>query len=121
MKLIFVYLSGTGNYGICYGGETKINEQSPLQGFTDANLAMDLTVRKSTTGILFQLFGDPISWGSRRQHATALSATDAEMYAASEVSREAIWLKTILGELNIDVGQIPIFCNSRCAIRIIER
>ena len=120
VKLIFAYLSGTNNYGICYGGEMWINEQSPLQGFTDANFAMDLTARKSTTGILFQLFGGPISWESRRQRSTALSTTDADIYAASEGSREAIWLKTILGELNIDVGQIPIFCDSRCAISIIE-
>ena len=82
--------------------------------------SMDLAARKSTTGILFQLFGGPISWESRRQRSTALSTTDADIYAASEGSREAIWLKTILGELNIDVGQIPIFCDSRCAISIIE-
>ena len=97
-----------------------IREQSPLPGFTDANFAMDLIARKSTTGILFQLLSGPISWGSKRQRATALSTTDAEIYAASERSREAIWLKTILGELKIDVGQIPIYCDSRCAISIIE-
>ena len=97
-----------------------IREQSPLQGFTDANFAMDLIARKSTTGILFQLLSGPISWGSKRQRATALSTTDAEIYAASEGSREAIWLKTILGELKIDVSQIPIYCDSRCAISIIE-
>jgi hypothetical protein len=120
VKLIFSYLAGTGNFGIRYGGEMANREQSPLQGFTDANFAMDLIARKSTTGILFQLFGGPISWGSKRQRATALSTTDAEIYAASEGSREAIWLKTILGELKIDVGHIPIYCDSRCAISIIE-
>ncbi len=120
VKLIFAYLAGTTNYGIRYGGEMAINEESPLQGYTDANFAMDLVARKSTTGILFQLFGGPISWGNKRQRATSLSTTDAEIYAASEGSREAIWLKTILGELKIDVGQIPIYCDSRCAISIIE-
>jgi hypothetical protein len=120
VKLIFSYLAGTGNYGIRYGGEMVNREQSSLQGFTDANFAMDLIARKSTTGILFQLFGEPISWGSKRQRATALSTTDSQMYAASEGSREAIWLKTILGELKIDVGQIPIYCDSQCAISIIE-
>lgn len=120
VKLIFAYLAGTINYGICYGGKEVINETLPLQGFTDANFAMDLVARKSTTGLLFQLFGGPISWGSRSQRATALSTTDAEIYAASEGSREAIWLKTILSELKIGVGQIPIHCDSRCAISIIE-
>lgn len=120
VKQIFSYLAGTANYGICYGGQRSENESSPLHGFTDANFAGDLIARKSTTGLLFSFYGGPISWGSRRQRATALSTTDAEFYAASEGAREAVWLKALLTELNVKVGQIPIHCDSRCAISIIE-
>jgi hypothetical protein len=120
VKQIFSYLAGTANYGICYGGQRSENESSPLHGFTDANFAGDLIARKSTTGLLFTFHGGPISWGSRRQRATALSTTDAEFYAASEGAREAVWLKALLTELNVKVGQIPIHCDSRCAISIIE-
>jgi hypothetical protein len=31
-----------------------------------------------------------------------------------------VWLKALLTELNVNVGQIPIHCDSRCAISIIE-
>jgi hypothetical protein len=115
--LILPILLGTAN-GIRYGGEMAFREQSPLQGFTDGSFAMDFIARKSTTGILFQHFGGLISWGSNRERA--LSKTDAEIYAASVGSREAIYLKTIFGELKIDVNQIPIYCYSCCTISIIE-
>ena len=45
---------------------------------------------------------------------------DAEMNEVSEGAREAIWLKTILSELQIIVRQIQIYCDSRCAISIFE-
>ncbi|XP_032794787.1 secreted RxLR effector protein 161-like [Daphnia magna] len=119
-KQIFSYLAGTANYGIFYGGPMLCNESSPLHGFTDANFAEDLVACKSTTGILFTFHGGPISWGSRLQQATALSTTDAEFYAASEGTRETVWLKALLTELDVNVGKIPIHCDSRCAISIIE-
>lgn len=40
--------------------------------------------------------------------------------AASEGAREAVWLKALLSELSVDVGQIPLYCDSKCAISIIE-
>ncbi len=120
VKQIFAYLARTIHFGICFGDMEGANKIHPLQGFTDADFAADLVARKSTTGVLFLFHGGPISWGSRRQRATALSTTDAEFYAASEGAREAVWLKALLSELNIDVGPVPIHCDSKCAISIIE-
>ncbi len=45
---------------------------------------------------------------------------NAELFAASEGAREAVWLKALLSELSVDVGQIPLYCDSKCAISIIE-
>ena len=120
VKQIFAYLAGTIHHGICFGGVNATNNSQPLQGFTDADFAADLVARKSTTGVLFLLYGGPVSWGSRRQRATALSTTDAEFFAASEGAREAIWLKALLSELGVDTGQVPLHCDSKCAISIIE-
>ena len=69
---------------------------------------------------MFLYNGGPVSWGSRRQRATALSTTDAEFYAASEGARESIWIKSLLLELGIDVGQVLIRCDSKCAISLIH-
>lgn len=119
-KQIFRYLAGSVSYGIRFSDGDDQNQLQPLQGFTDANFAADTVARKSTTGVLFLFYGVPVSWGSRRQRATALSTTDAEFFAASEGAREAVWLKALLLELNVSVGQVPIHCDSRCAISIIE-
>lgn len=119
VKRVLAYLAGTARHGICFGGE-KINAKTPLIGFSDADFASDLVKRKSTTGILFLFHGGAVSWGSKRQRATALSTTDAEFYAASEGSRDAVWFKSLLGELGIDVGTIPMYCDSNCARSIIE-
>ena len=51
---------------------------------------------------------------------TAISTTDAEFYAASEGARDAIWFKSILSELGINTGAIPMYCDSNCAISIIQ-
>lgn len=49
-----------------------------------------------------------------------LSTTDSEFYASSEGSGDAIWLKSVLAELGINVGGVPMFCDSTCAISVIE-
>jgi hypothetical protein len=118
IKRILAFLAGTKNHGICFGGESK-NPETLLVGFKDADFASDMEKRKSTTGFIFQFYGRAGSWGGKRQRATAISTTDAEFYAASEGARDAIWFKSILAELGINTGTIPMYCDSNCAISII--
>lgn len=119
IKRILAYLAGTIRYGIRFGGE-GMNAERPLIGHTDANFADVHQARKSTSGFCFQLHGGLVAWASKRQRSVALSTTDSEFYAASEGSRDAIWLKSVLAELGIDVGAVPIFCDSKCAISVVE-
>ena len=107
-----------GWLAVSYRGLNATNNPQPLQGFNDADFATNLVARKSTTWVLFLLCGGPVSWGSRRQRATSLSTTDAKFFAASEGVREAIWLKALLSELDVDTGQVPLHYDS--AISIIE-
>ena len=83
VKRIFAYFRGTVNYGITYGGE-RINSMEPLVGYTDADFETDPIKRKSITEVIFLLHGGVVSWGSKRQRATALSTTDADFFAKSE-------------------------------------
>jgi hypothetical protein len=69
---------------------------------------------------MFQFHGGGVSWGRKCQRATAISTTDAEFYAASEGARDALWFKSILSELGINTGAIPMCCDSNCAISIIQ-
>jgi hypothetical protein len=89
------YLKGTQNLGITY---CKSEENQKLMGCSDSNWAGD-DERKSTSGYCFMLSQGPMSWGSKKQRSVALSSCEAEYYAASLATQEAIWLRNLLAEL----------------------
>ena len=66
-----------------------------IRGFVDENWARDLDQRISTSGYVFSLFGDAVSWMSKRQSVVALSTIEAEYIAATHASREAVWLQRL--------------------------
>lgn len=96
VKRIIRYLKGTINFAIEFKASANRNK---LFGYSDADFAMDVCTRRSTSGYIFILAGGPISWLSQRQRAVALSTTKAEYVAASLATREAIWLRTLLNNL----------------------
>ncbi|KAE8216202.1 hypothetical protein CF319_g8949 [Tilletia indica] len=72
-----------------------------LIGFCDADYAGDTDTRRSTTGFVYYVYGNPVTWSSRLQPTVALSTTEAEYMALCEGMREGLWLKTILEELGL--------------------
>ena len=66
-----------------------------LYGHTDS----DWSVRRSTSGSVFVLCSAAISWNSKKQPTVALSSCEAEIMAASEGAKEALYLKRFLSEL----------------------
>ena len=72
-----------------------------LTCYADASWASDLDTRRSTTGYLFKLNGNLISWKSQRQTTVALSSTEAEYMGLCAAVQEAIWLKRLLKELKV--------------------
>ena len=71
-------------------------------GYVDSDFAGDTNDRKSQTGYVFWWNGCPISWRSQKQSVVALSSTEAELVAAVEATREAVAIRTLLGELGIE-------------------
>jgi len=71
-------------------------DQGDLHGMSDS----DWAVKHSTSGWVFQYNSAAISWGSRKQVTVALSSCEAEIMAASETAKEAIYLKRFLEELD---------------------
>ena len=94
VKWILRYLKGTTNQALCFGGSNI-----SLQGYVDADMAGDKDNRRSTTGYVFTIGGTAISWVSKIQSVVALSTTEAEYVAATEASKEMIWLQRFMGEL----------------------
>ena len=64
-----------------------------LTGYSDSDLAGDTDDRKSTTGVIFFLGSNLVSWISQKQKVVALSSCEAEYIAACEAANEAVWLR----------------------------
>lgn len=97
VKKILKYLKNTNHYGIHLKKEGSLI----LVGYSDADYANDIGSRRSTTGYIFMLSGGPVTWCSKRQQSVALSTTEAEYMAASDTTKEAIWLRNLLKDIGV--------------------
>jgi hypothetical protein len=113
-KSVLRYVKGTAAYGIVYGrGE-------PLHGYSDADWASDRDNRRSTTGYVFLLNGGAVSWKSRLQPTTAASTVEAEYMAAAFATREAMWLRKLMADVDHPVESLRIWDDNQGAISLIR-
>jgi Reverse transcriptase (RNA-dependent DNA polymerase)/Integrase core domain len=97
VKQILRYIKGSISLGCVY--KRCSDSELKLVGFSDSDLAGNLDDRKSTTGVLFFLGGNIISWFSRKQKVVALSSCEAEYIAAASAACQGIWLETLRADL----------------------
>ncbi|KAE8703963.1 hypothetical protein F3Y22_tig00110462pilonHSYRG00425 [Hibiscus syriacus] len=57
-------------------------------------------------------------WVSKLQSVVATSKTEAEYVAATQASKEAIWLKMLLEELGHNQDYVSLFCDSQSALHL---
>lgn len=115
IKRIMKYLKSTANENLLLGYDGK-----PLYGYADANWAEDPKTRKSNTGFVF-LLGAPISWCCRRQDCVTQSSTEAEFVALAEACNEAIWLKRILEDFDVNfTSPIKIYEDNQGCIKMVH-
>lgn len=101
---VLIYARDTSQFSITLGGHNL-----ELSGHSDSDWAEQREDRRSTTGFIFYLGNSPVSWKSRRQPTIALSSTEAEYMAITDASREAIWWRAIMNELEfIDLSKPTI-------------
>ena len=74
--------------------------------------------RRSTTGYVFTVGGITVSWVSKIQSVVALSTTEAEYVAATEASKEIIWLQRFMGELGKEHDMGMLYSDSQSAIHL---
>jgi hypothetical protein len=79
VKRVLRYVAGTLQFG-CYYQRKK---EAQLVGYSDSDLVGDIDTRKSTTGVIFFLGGNVITWQSQKQRVVALSSCEAEYIAAA--------------------------------------
>lgn len=95
------------------------NDPSEIVGFCDADWASDSDERRSITGYVFTRHGGALTWNTRKQQKIALSTTEAEYMAMSASVQEAMYLRNLQFELNLnEVKPTKIFCDNRSALNL---
>ena len=74
--------------------------------------------RRSTIGYIFTVGGTTVSWVSKIQSVVSLSTTEAEYVAATEASKEMIWLQRFMGELGKEHDMGTLYNDSQSAIHL---
>eukprot|EP00253_Pinus_taeda_P027977 PITA_27977 len=101
-----------------YANET---EGVNLQSFTDADWVGSPSVRKSTSGGIFNLGSAAVSWYSKKQRSVALNSTEAEYMATIQAAREAIWMwKILAGLFDQRMDPTVIYCDNQSCIKFSE-
>ena len=97
-------MRGTLDYSICYHGNSFGSLHLVcIHGFVDSDWVGDIDRRRSTGAYVFTMFGGAISWMSKRQPVVALSTIEAEYMAATHACKEAIFLKILCSDVDVDV------------------
>ena len=116
-KHILRYLRGTITYGLICTSSGGLF----LHGYADADWEGSPVDRKSTSGYCFSLGSAMISWSSRKQGSIAQSTTKAEYIAASDASKEAVWLKKLVSGLFGDkLETTVVHCDNQSCIKLTE-
>ncbi|KAK8694421.1 hypothetical protein V6N13_071974 [Hibiscus sabdariffa] len=115
VKNILKYLRRTKDVFLVYGGEGELR----IKGYTDASFETEKDDSRSQSGFVFCLNGGAVSWKSSKEDTVADSTTEAEYIAASEASKEAVWIKKFITELGVipsieDV--VDLYCDNNGAI-----
>ena len=87
-----------------------------IHGFVDLDWASNTNSRRSTNAYVFTIFDGAISWMSKQQPVVDLSITKDEHMETTHACKQAIWLRRLCYDIDVDVGKFTICCNSQSAI-----
>lgn len=117
LKRILRYLKGTRNLCLVY---RRMDTEAPLAGYADADFANDEEDRRSVSGNAFTVYGNLVSWSTKRQQLVSLSSTEAELVSLCAASKEGIWLSKMLCEVGILATPFTMFEDNIPCIKIAE-
>jgi len=113
-KHVLRYLKQTADYKILHRKTEKA-----LHVYTDADWAGDQNDRKSCSGNVHILVGEPISWFSKKQTSVALSTMKAEYVALSKATKETIHLRRLIKDMygnKYVCNPTTVLCDNQSAI-----
>lgn len=112
---ILRYLRKTLGEGLYFKKTKKRN----IKVFTDADWASSITDRRSTFGYCTYVWGNLVTWHSKKQMVVARSNAKPEFRAMAHGICKGMLLKRLLLEFKVISGeQINILCDNQVAISI---
>ena len=112
---ILRYLKGTPGKGLLL----KKNEARSVESFIDADWAGSIKDRRFTSGYCTFVWGNLVTWRSKKQSVVVRSSAEVEFRAVAQSCRELLWLKLLLGELKItDIQPMKLYCDNNAATYI---
>eukprot|EP00253_Pinus_taeda_P032392 PITA_32392 len=114
-KGVLKYLKGTQDFGLKY---TQVGDFN-LIGYSDSNFDGGKETGVSTSGYAMSLGSGAVSWRSHKQLVRVDSTTKAEYVAIAEATKEIVWLRKILEDLQVkQVHSTPLMLDITSAIEL---
>lgn len=109
------YLKFTPGFGLIF----KKNQDRSVKIYTDSSWAGELTDRKSVSGYCSFVWGNLVTWRSKKQTVVSRSSAESEYRAMALGICEGMWLKKLLTELELDEKQeFEVISDSQSAMSI---
>ncbi|WJZ98736.1 hypothetical protein VitviT2T_017245 [Vitis vinifera] len=96
-KKVLRYLQGTKDLMLTYQSTNILD----VVGFCDADFIGCIDDKKSTTGYIFVMIGETVSWKSVKQTLTASSTMEAKYVTCYETCCHAIWMLNFILALGV--------------------
>lgn len=110
-------LKGTTITGIYFDK----NDHLDLIAYTDADLAGNHDVRKSTSGYFTLVGGNLVTCRSKKQKVVALSSIEAEFREIAKGITKILWIRKLMHEFCFpQITTCKLYCDNKAAISILE-
>ncbi|KAL0553407.1 hypothetical protein IC582_007302 [Cucumis melo] len=97
-KRVIRYVKGTSDFGVKFTRGKKFK----LIGFSNSDWGGSIDDIRSTLGYCFTLSSGVFSWSSKKQEIVAQSTAEAEFITATATANQALWLRKILLDLDLE-------------------
>ncbi|KAL0553890.1 hypothetical protein IC582_007794 [Cucumis melo] len=115
VKRILRYLKTTPGKGLMF----RKTDKKTIETYTDSDWAGSVVDRKSTSDYCTFVWGNFVTWRSKKQNVVARSSAEAEYRPMSLGICEEIWLQKVLFDLHQECETpLKLFCDNKAAISI---